>query len=180
MKKYVYNLLFTGLLTLSLTACGGSGGSGGGSGGGSSNDFECPATSNNVTWTSYGKFTFQKSGDDSTARTIITKCGWHVHKGHNGGIDDTLQVASANEEVILVWAYNIFYAFRVTGGWTGLTERGVKIGDHITTLYAKYPGFMTSDGTHHFLEEGSDISVSVTSDVHGFIEEIIVGFYFKS
>ena len=142
--------------------------------------FTCPTIGDDVTWSSYGSYQFNKSGNDSTARNIISKCGWHVHNNHNGGYGDTLQVASPNGEVILVWAYNSFYAYKLSSGWSGKTERNIKIGDHITTLYGQYPTFTTTNGTDHQLEIGNNINVKATSDDSGFVSTFTVGQYYRN
>jgi hypothetical protein len=74
----------------------------------------CPACEENATPNSYGNYKFGEEGDDSTARCLVSKCGWHVQGGHNGGVGDTLQVASCGDEgVIFVWAFNEFSGYRV-------------------------------------------------------------------
>jgi len=54
----------------------------------------CVSCGDTITWTSYGNLNLNSAGRDSTARDIISSCGWHVHNGHNGGYGDTLQIAS--------------------------------------------------------------------------------------
>ena len=160
------------LAVLNLMSCGG--------GNESTASFDCPTVSDNVSWLSYGQFTFQQSGDDSTARDIIANCDWHVYNNHNGGEGDTLQIASPNEEVILVWAFNEFRAYKLSPGWTGQTENGIKIGNTITDLYAQYPTFNSQDGFNHTLVSGSDINVAVSSDINSSISSILSGFYYRN
>jgi hypothetical protein len=100
----------------------------------------CPSLAQNITWRSYGRFLFGDAGDDAVARKIVDDCGWHIFGGHNA-LWDTLEIASANEEVVFVWAFNGFTAFRVSKGWTGKTERGAKLGDSAATFRSLYPEF---------------------------------------
>jgi len=139
----------------------------------------CPDIDDNITWTSYNDLVFENSGNDSCARKIISQCEWHVHNNHNGGVGETLQVASPGEEVILVWAFNDFHGFKVSQGWTGSTQKNINIGDHITSLYAEYPEFTTNDGVTHILEQGDDIRVKLTTNINGFVDDMTVGFYFR-
>ena len=118
-------------------------------------------------------------GRDSTARNILTKCGWHVHNNHNGGVGNTLQVASPDESVILVWAFNSFRSYRLSEGWQGKTEKGIGIGDDVFDLYRLYPGFTTDNGSVHWLDDGDDIRVRVESGLDGIITEITAGVYFR-
>ena len=142
--------------------------------------FQCPLLSDNISWNSYGRFIFEDSGRDSTARKIISECNWHVHNNHNGGTGGTLQVASPQESVIMVWAFNDFHAFRVSSGWTGSTEQGIKIGSDIFDLYRLYPGFTTDDGFIHMLDDGGNTRVRVVTNLDNTIAEITVGFYFRN
>ena len=90
-----------------------------------------------------------------------------------------MQVASPDEDVILVWAFNNFSGFKVSGAWSGHTDNFIELGSAITDLYATEPQFMTNDGAIHTLSLGEDINVSVTSDINGFIDEMTIGFYFR-
>ena len=88
---------------------------------GDDEDFRCPSLSDNMSWNSYDGYDFQQEGPESTARRIVSECGWHVFGGHvfgghDGGSGDALQVASPNEEVVFVWAFNDFLAFRLIEG----------------------------------------------------------------
>ncbi|TQV87250.1 hypothetical protein [Aliikangiella coralliicola] len=147
--------------------------------GSDSDSFDCPLLNDDVSWLSFGDYVFKNSGRDSTARNILSNCGWHVHNNHNGGVGNTLQIASPGEEIILVWAFNSFRAFRVSEGWRGQTERGISIGDDVFDLYRLYPGFTTDDGSVHWLDNGGDVRVRVESGLDGIITEITAGFYFR-
>ncbi len=56
----------------------------------------CVTCADTITWKSYGRYSFNNAGSDSTAWAIVDDCGWHVHSGHAGGYGDTLQVASCS------------------------------------------------------------------------------------
>lgn len=65
-----------------------------------------------------GSLQFQNAGNDSTARQLISACGFQIHNNHNGGFGDTLQVGSCIQQdgefgIILVWAFNEFSGYRV-------------------------------------------------------------------
>ncbi len=137
----------------------------------------CPSTSDDVTWHSYGTFELNNAGRDSTARRIISECGWHVRDGFNGGYGNTLQIASPNEEVVFIWAYNSFYGFVLSGGWEGLTHKGAMMDDHVSDFYGLHPEFYYRKqgwATH----KSGDISVRVYFDEYDFLEKIYVGDYY--
>jgi len=146
-------------LTLLVYACGG---------------FDCPSPSNNITWNSYGRFSFGKMGPDATARSCISSCGWSVFEGNDGGEGNTLQIAAPGDAVVFVWAYNNFAGFRVKEGWTGQTDQGVKLGDSQTTFLAHYPKFTANDPNQLTY---SDTSTEVTAyfDQKGLLTELNVG-----
>lgn len=142
--------------------------------------WRCPTIYDNITWKSYGPFSMNNAGRDSAARRIITECGWHVFNGHNGGYGDTLQIASVNEEVVLVWAYNDFYGFRVVNGWQGATEKGAKIGiSNLTDFLIRHPEFYyVSAGLYEF-DNGYEM-VRAYFNQNGYLEKLIVGYYFRN
>lgn len=145
----------------------------------SGDDFKCPTTADNVTFQSYGAFAMGNSGDDSTARKIISSCGWHVFGGHNGGTGDTLEVASPSEEVVVVWAFNNFSGFRLTPGWSGKTDRGAKLGDSSTTFHNLYPEFtIVNPQLSTFNSNG--IEVEAHFDQSNNLDEILVGGLFRN
>jgi hypothetical protein len=143
--------------------------------------FSCPACDDNVTINSYGTFEFEKEGDDSTARRIVSECGWHVQGGHNGGIGNTLQVASCgNEGVIFVWAFNDFHAFRVAAGWEGQTEQGTRIGDTLETFLVANSNFTQASPSSYVLQDDDGtIRVRANFTDDGVLEELIVGSFFR-
>jgi hypothetical protein len=156
------------LATALLAACAGSSNS--------SDSFRCPTTADTITWSAYGSFALTNSGNDSTARQCISTCGWHVFGGHDGGTGDTLQVATPGEEVAFAWAYNIFSAFRVKTGWTGQTDRGVRLGDSQATFLSHYPEF-TSAAANHLTYNASGTQIDAYFDSTGALYEINVGGY---
>lgn len=139
----------------------GSGSGDGGDVGDVVSSFECPSISDNVTWESYGRFKLHDSGPDSAALEIIKECNWHIFGNNSGGVGNTLQIGSPNDEVILVWAYNNFSRFHLSGGWIGTMPGGIRLGDHITSLYAQNPAFKTRDGITHTLSSNSNQYVDV-------------------
>jgi|GEM_PF-2982349 len=138
----------------------------------------CPTVYDDITWTSYGDFKFHEEGDDSTAWRIVDECYWHVYNNHAGGYGDTLQVASENEEVILVWAYNDFYGFDLTYGWEGQTKEGIRMGDHITFFADAYPYFQFLSGTVAYYWY-KNTRVYAYFDEDGFLIRLNVGYYFR-
>lgn len=145
----------------------------------SGESFRCPTTVDNVTFQSYGAFTMGNSGDDSTARKIVSACNWHVFDNHNGGIGDTLEVASPSEEVVLVWAFSNFSSFRLTPGWTGKTDRGAMLGDSATTFENLYPEFIVvNPQLSTFNSNGTDIEAQF--DQAGNLDELLVGNFFRN
>lgn len=145
----------------------------------SGDDFRCPTTADNVTFQSFGSFAMGNAGDDSTARNIVSTCGWHVFDNHNGGIGETLEVASPNEEVVLVWAFNSFSGFRLTKGWTGKTDRGAKLGDSATTFQNLYPEFtVVTPQLSTFNSNGTDVEAHF--DQTSTLEELLVGNLFRN
>ena len=140
--------------------------------------YDCPSVQDNVSWTSYGRFQFGKSGRNVTARKIITHCGCHVFEGHNGGLFDTVQVSPPSHSFVLVWANHDFSAYRVTSGWTGVTDRGAKLGDSAATFQGLYPEFTVISSDLSTYNDGT-ISVEAHFDPNGLLDEILVGNYFS-
>lgn len=140
--------------------------------------FDCPSLNDDVTWSSYGRFRFGNAGDDSTAKDCVSRCGWHVFRGHNGGFGDTLQVASSGEEVVFAWAYNNFSAYRVRKGWTGQTDRGVRLGDSPRAFQNQYPEFRMLSAIHlTFSDPSNGIQVDAYFDENTLLTELLVGPY---
>jgi hypothetical protein len=144
---------------------------------GSGKDVACPSTSENITWNSYGQLSFGNEGDDSTARSILSKCSWHVFGGHNGGVGDTLEVASSGEEVVLAWAYNNFSSYRVATGWTGTTDKGLKMGDSLSVFQSIYPNFTRANFDLYTFSQGNTYVEAHFNA--GSLVELIVGQYFR-
>jgi hypothetical protein len=166
-KRAGYVLLILGFISVLVSGCGPLG-----------LGFNCPSLNDNVTWTSYGRFQFRNAGDDSTARKCVSHCGWHVFQGNDGGVGSTLQVASPGEEVVFAWAYNQFSAYRVVNGWTGQTDRGVRLGDSLTTFQNRYPEFRMISATHWtFSDPSNGTQVDAYFDENNLLTEILVGPY---
>lgn len=108
------------------------------------NPARCPSIRDNITWKStgaYGDFKLGQEGRDSAARELASACGWHIVPGHNGGYGNTLDIASEHDEVIFTWAENTFAWFRVSKGWQGRTDRGIRLGATVNEFLAVYPEF---------------------------------------
>jgi hypothetical protein len=120
--------------------------------------FYCPTTFELVTWDKYGKIELDDFGWDECARKLISKCGWHVYGGHNGGSGDTLQVATQNEGVILIWAWNNLEWIILKAGWTGTTAEGIGIGATLEEFLAVYPEFvlLSNSGPIYELQDSSN------------------------
>jgi hypothetical protein len=136
----------------------------------------CPSESDDITWQSFGHFTVGKAGPDETARECVSNCGWHVFEANNGGIGNTLQVATPEEDVVFVWAYSSFAGFRVKRGWTGETDRGIKLGDSISAFQQAYPTF-TEVSSNHLVGNPDGIHVDAYFDANGSLSELLVGGY---
>jgi hypothetical protein len=138
--------------------------------------FTCPAERDDLTTMSFGRFTLGNAGDDDTARRCVSKCGWHVFQGNNGGIGNTLQVASPSEDIVFAWADNSFAGFRVKTGWSGATDRGVRLGDTIADFERKYPEF-TKVNNRHLTGDPEGVHADAYFDVNGLLTELLVGGY---
>ncbi len=143
------------------------------------NTFHCPSTSDGVTFTSYGSFAFGSAGPDTTARTIVSNCSWHVFGGHDGGLGETLEVASPNEEVVFVWAAQNFSAFRLTKGWTGKTDRGAALGISASSFQSFYPDF-TVVNPQLFTFMNGNINVEADFDQNNLLQQLLVGNDFRN
>ncbi len=139
----------------------------------------CPTVYDDITWNSYGGFNLRREGSDDVAWRIVDECAWHIYRNHTGGYGDTLEVASPNEEVVLIWAYNDFYGFDLVSGWEGQTSEGVRMGDHITVFADAYPYFRFLSGTFAIYNGGST-RVYAYFDNSGFLTRLYVGYYFRS
>jgi len=128
----------------------------------------CPSCSDGTTDTSFGPFVFNSAGDDSTARRFVSNCGFAVARGHNGGTGDTLQVAGCGGGVELVWSNTKFTAYRVSVGWTGQTDRGVKIGQTRSVVVSLDPRLASSSGQFQVTYGPDDV-----------LQELIVGQNFR-
>ena len=159
---------------LVLAGCGGDGGSGNSGSSGS----ECPSCSAKTTDTSFGPFKFDAAGNDSTARRFVAECGFVVSGGHNGGFGDTLQVIGCDGGIELVWAFEEFSAYRVSTGWRGQTNRGVKIGQTCADVFARDPRLgATCQSSILFVDGTTRIRAEFGTD--GILDELIVGQYFR-
>jgi hypothetical protein len=138
----------------------------------------CPIIYDDITWTSYGDFNLNAEGRDATAWRIVDECGWHIYNNHTGGYGDTLEVASENEEVVFVWAYNDFYGFDVTSGWYGQTKEGIRMGDHVTLFADAYPYFQFLSGNLAYYRY-RNTRVYAYFDDDGFLIRLNVGYYFR-
>ena len=140
----------------------------------------CPSISDDATWNSYGHFVMNDSGNDQTARRIVSECDWHVYSGHNGGYGDTLQVASRDEGVVLVWAFNDLYGVSLVEGWTG-SAQGVTIGMSEEEFVAKHPEFTRQPDHSYYLfyDDGDPDRIQVFFDDFGFVSEVYIGWYYR-
>lgn len=138
--------------------------------------FSCPFASNDITWESFGRFKIGNAGPDETARQCVSACGWHVFQGNDGGIGNTLQVASPDEDVVFVWAYSSFAGFRLKSGWTGETERGIRLGDSLAAFEKAYPDFSVVSKTH-LVGNPNGVRVDAYFDTSGVLSELLVGGY---
>jgi hypothetical protein len=140
----------------------------------------CPACDEQVTLSSYGSYRFANEGNDTTARCLVARCGWHVQGEHNGGVGDTLQVASCgNEGVIFVWAFNDFHAFRLAVGWTGETEDGIRIGATLLIVLAANPRFMRVSATSYIITDANGIIQAEANFAENLLGELIIGSFFR-
>jgi hypothetical protein len=85
-----------------------------------------------------GDLCFNRVGGDEAARRLITNCGFQIFNRHNGGVGDTLEIATCISDnldpgIVLVWAFNSFTGYRVCRpNFTGsFSEPGFDIGCRI-------------------------------------------------
>ncbi len=148
--------------------------------------FTCPSCAESATWTSYGSYVFDDVGDDSTARDLVSECGWQVDGTHNGGYGNTLQVGACGADglsVIFTWAYNGFTAYRVIDGWTGTAGAGIGLGSGLDAFLAAYPAFyqVTPELYMKAAGEGGAGSAPVKArfDANQQLVELVVGDYYQ-
>lgn len=58
------------------------------------------------------------------------------HRGHEG---DTRQMVGNNDSIWMYWSYGTMKFIAVRHGWTGVTNRGIRIGDTREAFLAAYP-----------------------------------------
>lgn len=139
----------------------------------------CPSIDDNVTWQSYGAFKLMEAGQNHIARQIVLECGWHIFDGHDGKDGNTIQIASQDEEVILIWEYDTFYGFILNEGWMGATHKGAGMYEHNSNFYKLHSEFR---GKNYSLStyEYKNIFVSAYFSKRNFLEKIYVGHFFKN
>ncbi|MFA5186001.1 MAG: hypothetical protein WC551_05920 [Patescibacteria group bacterium] len=135
----------------------------------------CPPCDAPLSWdtsskshSALGELSLEGGQDDSYARQMLDKCpGWSIHDGHNGGIGDTLEIASCDNGIVLTWAYNRFFSIALSSGWAGKTSSGVVNGSGYLDFIQAYPGYQASstqltswgfaaldyDGGHAYFED---------------------------
>ncbi len=109
----------------------------------------CPSCDELLTWdtskhwnTTYGAVSTNSTWSDSYARQMLIACdGWSIYDGHDGGIGDTLEIASCNDGVVLVWMGDRFSGFNLSQGWTGKTSTGIAIGSSYADFIQAYPDY---------------------------------------
>ena len=70
----------------------------------------------------------------------VENCGFQYYQGNKGGFGSTLEeIGCANDSVHLIWAYGGLSSIRVSRGWEGQTDTGLKIGDPIEKYLDLYP-----------------------------------------
>lgn len=128
----------------------------------------CPTDSDQVSWESgepiYGTWRFLHTGYDgnsswysaATHDSIInlhTTCGCPYYGNHMGGTGNTYMVYLGDTAVIFQWANGHFAWFTLLPKWLGATEKGIKMGDTLSTFLQKYPSFSmsTTDSTQYLL-----------------------------
>ena len=144
--------------------------------------FRCPSVSGDVTWSSY-KIHQERNlvfgvDKDRIARRILANCNWQIFRGHEGGGGDSLQIVSPKGEVVFVHAFDEFSGFRVTRGWKGKTEKGIRIGASVDQFLKAYPEFTkeeTSFLTTTYRSSKSGVEAVFFRDK---LEELVVGRYF--
>ncbi|MCX6822914.1 MAG: hypothetical protein NTX91_02860 [candidate division SR1 bacterium] len=102
-----------------------------------------PSSSSNISLVNFtiGTMKLLNEGNDgytSDGQQLIAN-GYVINGTESGGIGNTYAVKTSNGEVLLRWRANLFAEFIVNTGWTGMTEQGVKLGDLLASVQAKYP-----------------------------------------
>ncbi len=113
-------------------------------------------TTNYSSMTSYGGLSQANYKDSSEAQKVnrdhyawkmLEQCpGWSIFEKHAGGYGNTLEIASCNNGLVLVWADNMFYTIKLSQGWTGTTSTKMAIGSDYQDFIKAYPDY-TSDST---------------------------------
>lgn len=70
---------------------------------------------------------------------LVDKCNFTYYKEHKGGYGNTLQLESCDGGLLLYWAWDSLKSIYVANGWTGETDRGLKIGDTLEQFKMLYP-----------------------------------------
>lgn len=111
--------------------------------------FICPGCDELLSWdattadrASYGGISTDSTWDDGYAWMMLDACpGWSIHEGHEGGIGDTLEIASCDGGLVLIWIGDRFSAVEVSKGWTGKTDTSFAIGASYDDFIQAYPGY---------------------------------------
>jgi len=98
--------------------------------------------------------------------------------GGNLKLNITYSKCYPPEGVVLVWAIQNFYGFRVREGWTGSTNDGIRIGSTLQEFLSVYDYFEEQDSGSYTYEE-DDANVRATFDQNNELEELMVGHFFR-
>jgi hypothetical protein len=79
---------------------------------------------------------------DWQPQTAADSTSWRIFDGHAGGFGATLEyIGCANNQssVWLQFGYDALFQVAVRDGWLGATDRGLRIGDSLSTVQRLYP-----------------------------------------
>jgi hypothetical protein len=111
----------------------------------------------------------------SDADWLPEKCGFTIYKGHVGGYGNTLEMTGCGIGIYLHWRYNSLAQVDLESGWSGRTDRGIRLGATRQEVLAAYSR-ASSCGTGESLkavENGNAIVFDFSPD--GTVARLVVG-----
>ena len=71
---------------------------------------------------------------------LVQSCGRApILDGHAGGFGDTLEMTGCGAGIYLHWRYNSLAQIDLETGWSGRTDRGIRLGATLQEVLAAYP-----------------------------------------
>ena len=73
------------------------------------------------------------------ANWLVKDCGFAIYEGHAGGIGNTLEMTGCGAGIYLHWRHNALAQIDLETGWSGQTDRGIRLGATLQEVRAAYP-----------------------------------------